>query len=140
MRVPDPEPGMVVRYDYLWRSEGLVGRDQGKTRPACIVGAKTETRPMEVLLLPITHVPPFPDSAGIEIPQILNRSIGLDDQPCWVVVSECNHDQWPNAGLSTIPGTSGHFHYGFIPPRLFSSIRNRFLDFARKGNVIVLRP
>ena len=39
MRIPGPEPGMVVRYEYFWRSEGLVGRDQGKIRPACIVGA-----------------------------------------------------------------------------------------------------
>ena len=40
MPIPDPEPGMIVRNGYLWRNEDAAGRDQDKTRPACIVAAE----------------------------------------------------------------------------------------------------
>ncbi|MDE0718896.1 MAG: hypothetical protein OXH64_13265 [Rhodospirillaceae bacterium] len=43
MALPDPEPGLVVRYDYLWTHEAAAGRDQGKTRPACLVAATDPT-------------------------------------------------------------------------------------------------
>jgi hypothetical protein len=56
------------------------------------------------------------------------QAIGLDDKPSWVIVSEHNIDEWPNGGLSPIPGKSGVFSYGFIPPGLFAKIKARFLD------------
>ena len=34
MTLPDPKPGLVVRYDYLWTHEAAAGREQGKDRPA----------------------------------------------------------------------------------------------------------
>lgn len=139
MPIPDPEPGMIVRYDYLWRREDAAGRDHGKTRPTCIVVAEVNSQPNEVLLLPITHSPPLRASTGIVIPQSVKRLIGLDEEPSWVIVSECNHDVWPNSGLSAIPGKFGEFSYGFIPPGLFSSVRKRFLEHVQKGNVIVTR-
>jgi hypothetical protein len=43
------------------------------------------------------------------IPARVNQAIGLDDEPSWVIVSEHNIDEWPNAGLSTVPGKAGVF-------------------------------
>jgi len=37
--LPDPKPGLVVRYDDLWTHEAAAGRDQGKTRPTCLIAA-----------------------------------------------------------------------------------------------------
>ena len=51
-------------------------------------------------------------------------------EPCWVIVSEHNVDEWPNGGLHPVPGRSGVFSYGFIPPRLFARIRAGFLELA----------
>jgi hypothetical protein len=62
----------------------------------------------------------------------VRQSIGLDDEPSWVVVSEYNIDEWPNAGLSSIPGTSDVFAYGFIPPGLFAAIKSRLLELAKE--------
>jgi hypothetical protein len=132
--LPDPKPGLVVRYDYLWSREAAAGRDQGKDRPACLVAASDSlTRPRHVLLLPITHSPPDAGAIGIEIPAKVKRAIGLDEAPSWVIVSEYNIDEWPNAGLSPIPGSRGAFSYGYIPPGLFAQIKAKFLELARQN-------
>lgn len=90
-------------------------------------------------LLPITHTPPDGDTVGIEIPAKVRQAIGLDDEPSWIVVSEYNIDEWPNAGLSPLPGKPGTFSYGFIPPGLFKAIKAKFLELARQGKSDVVR-
>lgn len=85
------------------------------------------------MLLPITHSPPTADTVGVEIPAKVKQALGLDDAPSWVVVSEYNVDEWPNAGLSPLPGRPGVFSYGFIPPGLFAQIKARFLELARQN-------
>ena len=134
MALPPPDPGLVIRYDYLWVEEAAAGRDQGKDRPACLVAASNlAAQPRFVVILPITHSAPTAPVVGIEIPPKVRQSIGVDDSPCWVIVSEHNVDEWPNAGLQPLPGRPGTFAYGFIPPRLFTQIKAAFLDLARQG-------
>lgn len=131
MTLPEPKPGLVVRYDYLWTHEAAAGREQGKDRPACLVAATDSTaRPRYVVLLPITHTPPSGDTVGIEIPIKVKQAIGLDDAPSWVIVSEHNVDEWPNGGLSPVPGQAGSFAYGFLPLGLFAQVKAAFLDLA----------
>lgn len=133
MSLPEPKPGLVVRYDYLWTHEAARGQDRSKDRPACLVAASDSAmRPRFVVLLPITHTPPAGDTVGIEIPPKVKQAIGLDDTPSWVIVSEHNIDEWPNGGLSPVPGKSGVFAYGFVPPGLFARIKAAFLDLARQ--------
>ncbi len=132
MPLPDPKPGLVVRYDYLWTHEAAAGRDQGKTGPACLIAATDPAvRPRYVVLLPITHTPPAGGTVGIAIPKRVRQALGLDDTPSWVIVSEHNIDEWPNAGLSPLPGLPDTFSYGFIPPGLFAQIKAGFLQLAR---------
>jgi hypothetical protein len=137
---PEPKPGLIVRYDYLWTHEAAAGRDQGKDRPACLIAATDSlTRPRYVVLVPITHTPPTPDTIGIAIPPKVRQALGLDDQPSWVIVSEHNVDEWPNAGLSPLPGKPGVFAYGFIPPGLFNQVKARFLELARQKKTAAVR-
>lgn len=134
MAFPEPKPGLVMRYDYLWSREAAAGRDQGKDRPTCLVAASDSlTRPRYVVLLPITHTPPDADTIGIEIPAKVKEAIGLDDGQSWIIVSEHNVDEWPNAGLSPLPGKPSVFSYGFIPPGLFKEVKARFLELAKHG-------
>jgi hypothetical protein len=70
---------------------------------------------------------------GVEIPPKVRAALGLDDEPCWVIVSDYNVDEWPSAGLEPIPGRPGEFAYGFIPPGLFADIKQRFLELAQSG-------
>ena len=134
MASPDPKPGLVLRYDYLWSHEAAAGRDQGKDRPACLVAASDSlTKPRFVVLLPITHSPPGADTVGIEIPAKVKQALGLDEVPSWIIVSEYNVDEWQNAGLSRLPGRPGVFSYGFIPPGLFAQVKAEFLELYDKG-------
>jgi hypothetical protein len=130
---PEPKPGLVIRYDYLWSHEAIVGRDQGKDRPACLVAASdSRAKPRFVVILPITHSTPTGDAVGIEIPFRVRAALGLDAEPCWVIVSEHNVDEWPNGGLQPVPGRPGVFTYGFIPPKLFARIKAGFLELASR--------
>jgi hypothetical protein len=132
--LPEPRPGLVIRYDYLWQREAVAGRDLGKDRPACLVAASEPTAaPRFVVILPITHAAPTGDTVGIEIPRRVRQALGLDDAPCWVIVSEYNVDEWPNAGLTPLPGHPGLFSYGFVPPGLFARIKAEFLRLAERG-------
>lgn len=132
MAFPDPRPGLVVRYDYLWSHEAAAGREHGKDRPTCLVAAIDRSgSPRYVVLLPITHVPPDDVTVAVEIPAKVKQAIGLDDARSWIVVSEYNVDEWPNAGLTPIPGHPGRFSYGFIPPGLFAQVKAKFLDLAK---------
>jgi len=131
--LPQPEPGLVLRYDYLWSGEAAAGREQGKDRPTCLVAASdSRANPRYVVLLPITHSPPMGDTIGIEIPPKVKHAIGLDDAPSWIIVSDHNIDEWPNAGLTPIPGKPGIYSYGFIPPALFASVKKRFTELVRE--------
>lgn len=140
MDIPEPRPGLVVRYDYLWSRETADGRREGKDRPSCVAAATdNEAVPRYVVLLPITQSRPDAETVAIEIPMKVRQSIGLDDTPSWVVVSEYNVDEWPNAGLSPAPGRRGAFAYGFVPPGLFRQIRAKFLELARAGASAAVR-
>ncbi len=131
MPLPAPSPGLVVRYDYLWSRESAQGRSQGKDRPACIVVASdSAATPRFVVLVPITHSPPRGGDVGIEIPPRVRNSIGLDEAPAWIIVSEHNVDEWPNAGLVPLPGKPDVFAYGFLPPTLFAEVRKQFIECA----------
>ncbi len=129
MSLPDPKPGLVIRYDYVWAPEAAAGRTSGKDRPACLVAASDNVaRPRFVVLLPITHSAPVHPTIGIEIPAKVKQFLGLDDAPSWVIISDHNVDEWPNGGLSPVPGKADVFSYGFLPPALFAQIKAGFLD------------
>ncbi len=131
MAFPEPQPGLVVRYDYLWSHEAIAGRDQGKDRPSCLVAASdSRASPRFVVILPITHFTPTGDADGIEIPSQVRAALGFDAESCSVIVSEHNVDEWPNGGLQPLPDRPDIFSYGFIPPSLFARIKAGFLELA----------
>ena len=135
MPIPEPKAGLVFRYDYVWSREAAVGREQGKDRPACLVAATdASSTPRYVVILPITHSPPRDGTVAVELPPRVRAALGLDEERTWVIVSEHNVDEWPNGGLSPLPGRPAVFAYGFLPPALFKEIKARFIDLARGGS------
>jgi hypothetical protein len=95
-----------------------------KDRPACLVVASdSSTTPRFVVIPPITHSSPRGDDVGIEIPHKVLRALGLDDAPSWVLVSDHNVDEWPNAGLTVVPGRPEVWSYGFIPQGRSAGVR-----------------
>lgn len=140
MPLPKPEPGLVIRYDYLWLGETGSARTSGKERPACLVATlDDEADPQLVLILPITHSKPKANTAGIEIPRLVAERLGLDHARSWVVISEANVDFWPNAGLAPVPGRRGTFAYGFLPPTFFEKVKSDFLKLFEKRRAKLVR-
>ena len=105
MPVPDPEPGLVIGYAYLWHAEHERGQEKGsKDRPCTIIltaqGAPGET---VVTVLPITHVSPGADEHAVEICRKLIGylpSNNLEDPPR--VVTQDSLDANPDLN-SVIP-------------------------------------
>ncbi len=89
--------------------------------------------PRFVVILPITHSAPVGDTVALEIPPKVACALGVDEERGWIVVSDHNVDEWPNAGLAPIPGRPDLFSYGFIPPGLFVRIKDKFLELADAG-------
>lgn len=135
MSLPDPEGGLVVCYEYLWRWQQAQGREDGaKDRPAVIVLARGEGP--EVMVVPITSQPVGPERDAIEIPTRVAAHLGLDtSRVSRIVVDEVNMFRWPN-DLRRVPGQpSGRFHYGFIPPRLYERVKQAVVRNHRAGNL-----
>ncbi len=133
MAFPEPVPGLVIRYSYLWHDEYLEGREEGeKDRPCAIIAAirTDDNRDTRVLVLPVTHGPPADPDLAIEIPPRIKQRLQPDDARSWVVLSEWNEFVWPGPDLRRVPGSDA-FAYGMMSPGLFASIRNAFLAVVR---------
>jgi hypothetical protein len=133
MPIPNPEPGLVISYGYLWHHEHLAGREEGqKHRPSVIVLA-VERDPdgaTVVTVLPITHSRPHDPASAVEIPLPVKRHLGLDDDRSWIIVDEGNEFLWPGYDLRKLPH-SDRYDYGFLPPRFFNQVLERFVDWYR---------
>jgi hypothetical protein len=135
MPIPNPEPGLVVSYAYLWHSEHRAGRDEGrKDRPSVIVLAVTRVGDgaTTVTVLPITHSPPTVPHSAVEIPSPVKRHLGLDDARSWIVVAEGNEFLWPGYDLRKLPH-GDRYDYGFLPPRFFNQVLGAFVAWRRSG-------
>jgi len=132
--IPEPAPGLVIRYAYLWRSEFLEGREEGqKDRPCAIIAAirADEAGVTRVLALPITHREPSDERLAVEIPAKVKSRLRLDEARSWVILSEWNEFVWPGPDLRRLPGADDlSIAYGMLPPRLFATIRERFVAIA----------
>jgi hypothetical protein len=138
--LPDPEPGLVVRYSYLWRAEALQGLEEGrKDRPCAIVLARTigAAGKIHVLLAPVTHRKPEDQRGAVEIPAAVKRRLGLDDAPSWIVTDDLNIAQWPGPDLRPIDprNLQAGFVYGMLPKALADRVLDRVRAHMRAGRV-----
>ncbi len=141
MTWPEPKPGLVIRYSYLWQEEAALGREEGsKDRPCAIVLAvRNEESDFQVYVLPITHSPPSSDEDGVEIPVLTKSRLGLDSGRSWVLITEANEFLWPGPDLRFLSGHGPESAvYGMLPPKLFRSIRDRFIAKAKDRRASVV--
>ncbi len=92
MPLPDPQPGLVVRYAYLWRDEARRGQEEGvKDRPCVILNSSRDKDGNRIAwVAPITHTPPKNPEDAVEVPAATKRRLGLDDRRSWIVTREVN--------------------------------------------------
>ena len=137
MPLPKPEPGLVISYAYLWARRAEQGHEEAeKSRPCAIVLSTLDVNgSITVMALPITHSAPIPGNEGIEVPPATRKRLGLDEAPCWVMISELNRFIWPGPDLRPIPGSIDTFAYGLLPPRFFRTVRDALIRRSKQGQV-----
>lgn len=135
MAIPNPEPGLVISYAYLWHHQHQDGRvEASKTRPTVIVltVVRDADETTTVIVLPITHLAPVDPASAIEIPLPIKKHLGLDAERSWIIVTEGNEFLWPGYDLRKMP-QSDHYDYGFLPPRFFNQVLEAFVAHYRAG-------
>ena len=133
---PSPEPGLVIRYSYLWHAEAVRGQEEGvKDRPCAIVlAARASGAGIRVIVLPVTHSPPSDPSAAMEIPPATKQRLGLDADRSWVVISEYNQFVWPGPDLRMVSGKGpSSCAYGFLPKAFTEALLRKFAQRVRQG-------
>lgn len=132
MKKPEPQVGLVIRYDFLWSHERARGHDAGaKERPCVIVTAVTRTAgDVHVLVAPLTHATPRVGTVAIEIPTRVKRHLGLDTERSFIIADEANSVSWDDPGI--VPAVPGErWEYGRLPQALYVSLRDAMLELVK---------
>lgn len=141
MALPDPYPGLVVTYRYLWRREHKTGWEEGSKDRPCAIVLSVRTRAGETLVTvaPITHSAPDNPDDAIELPSATKVRLGLDSERSWIVLTEVNRFIWPGPDLRPISRqTPTRFAYGVLPPDLFDLVTRRLRDLAKRRRVFLV--
>ena len=140
MVLPEPRPGLVVCYEYLWRHEHNRGREEAcKARPCVIVSAtQREGEGLVVIVAPMTHSRPGGRVPAVEIPGATKERLGLDSDRSWVITEEVNWFIWPGVDLRPVSRQDpARFDLGMLPPRLFREICDQIVTGARSRRLRV---
>lgn len=135
MALPDPTPGLVIGYAYLWRDEALAGREEGRKDRPCVIILSVENKDGQVVVTvaPITHSPPARPESVVEIPSATKARLGLDAARSWVVAADLNRFVWPGVDLRPIRRGATEYAYGLLPAALYREIRDKVLALAKAG-------
>ena len=140
----EPEAGLVIRYDFLWKQEHEKGQEHGtKDRPcAIILASKKHTgKTREVVICPITHTPPNSGETSIEIPYKVARYLGLDHEKVWIKTHEVNMIEWEDGripyGITRTP--SGNWTYGIMPRIIGQKAFEQVRENSRKKSINITK-
>jgi hypothetical protein len=140
LKKPDPTPGLVVRYDFLWKDEAKRGWQEGaKERPCAVVLSYQRTKDGELMavLAPITHSRPEKGQAALPIPQKVGRYLRLDSDQSWIKLDELNVTLWNDPGI--VPAEAGkQWEYGRLPQGLWQPAVDTIRTLAREKRVAMI--
>lgn len=132
----DPKPGLVIRYDFLWKQDQRAGIESGKDRPCAIVLTSDE-RPdgsRDVLLCAITHTPPGKGETAVKVPAAVANHLGLDESPSWIKTDQVNKLVWEKGriphGISRT--AKGEWTFDMVPQGLGRQVFEQVRDKARQ--------
>lgn len=131
MPLPEPRPGLVIRYAYLWRSEHERGREEGtKDRPCAVVLATTRDGEATRVVV-----------AAIEVSAAVKVRLGLDHERFCIVTSEVN--VFTKLGSDLRPADPQDcdrgIAYGFLQLTLAKALIPRGLERVQLGRTGVMR-
>lgn len=129
----DPKPGLVVRYDFLWKEDQRAGLDSGKDRPCAIVltSAEQSDGSKTVMLCAITHSPPGKNETAVKVPPAVAKHLGLDHEQSWIKTDQVNRFTWQKGRIpyGVSQTRKGEWSFGMIPQGLgkqvFDQVREK---------------
>lgn len=133
---PQPIPGLVIRYSYLWKREADAGQIEGQRHRPCaiVVAAVQEEGEWVVTVAPITRQRPKNPDQAIALSAATRRRLGLGNQPNWIMATEVNSFYWPGPDLR--PTAKGQYAYGELPAVVFEALRQKILAAGELANVV----
>jgi hypothetical protein len=132
---PQPIPGLVIRYSYLWKREADAGQIEGKHRPCAIVVAVVkEEGEWVVTVAPITRQRPKDPDQAIALSATTRRRLGLGSQPNWIMATEVNSFYWPGPDLR--PTQRGQYAYGELPAVVFETLKQKILAASAPASAV----
>ncbi len=136
MSLPDPEPGMMIQYAYLWarKAEQQAGE---KDRPSVVLSVgEDEDYNLVVRVAPVTHTAPLNPADGIPIPAETKKRLGLDGKEMWLMISEVNEFAWPGLDLRRVPDKFPRtYFYGHVPAKLLSEATTKMSRYESSGKL-----
>ena len=142
MTITLPRPGEVIRYAYLWSDEAADGLEEGvKQRPCAVVmSAKSAEGKVTLIVLPVTHSAPRGAVEALELPPLVKRHLGLDDERSWIVLTEANRFVWPGPDIRPFESDGQTIvSYGYLPPRFFAVLTERYLQLDTERKIRSVR-
>jgi hypothetical protein len=139
---PEPRPGLVIRYSYLWEREARAGLEEGtKDRPCAVVLVLLRQGKAPIVrVLPITHTQPIDPDSAFEIPLATKERLGLDSERSWIVLDEANDFIWPGPDLRpAIAGDLRSVMYGVLPPRFMAILKERLVARYRMKRAMAVK-
>ena len=131
LNLASPERGSVIRYAYLWADENAAGQEEGrKDRPALVLALSVGVQHgmTRLLVVAITHSPGRDPNDAVPVPLDVQRRLGLDDDPAWIVTTEANAFAWPGPDIRPIPGRRPRtVIYGRVPDNLLRQVARSLL-------------
>ena len=136
----DPKPGLVIRYDFLWKEEERAGRTEGRKDRPCAIVVATRPNPngsRTVVLCPITHTPPKDEDSAVEIPVKMARYLSLDNDRMWIKTHQVNILEWekrfPPTGV--VPASKGRWAFGQLHAALTKQVIEQVRNKSRSGGL-----
>ncbi|MEK7661327.1 MAG: type II toxin-antitoxin system PemK/MazF family toxin [Pseudomonadota bacterium] len=133
MPLPNPEPGLVISYSYLWRNQQEKGNAEGRKNRPCVIILAVENKAGEtkVTVAPITSSALKNAADGVEVPLEVKKHLGLDSGNSWIIITEVNQFVWPGYDIRPIKANNDKFDYGFIPSKLFRKVKASLFEVAK---------
>lgn len=125
MSVPNPVPGLVIGYEFLFRTDKEKGRENAaKPHPCAIIIVNKEIdERTRVTVLAISHLPPRKSDEKFYLPLSPQEcaDAGLDAMPQWINIQDANSFDWPGFDLAkTAP--DGSYTYGKLRKATFKRV------------------
>jgi hypothetical protein len=136
MSLPEPQPGLVFRYSYLWHNENMTGQEEGiRDRPCTVIMVAAHEGGKRVMAIPLTRTQPANTDFTVKIPDVTKRRLGLDNARVWAICSEVNEFIWTVPDVRPLPKAPLRYEYGFLPPKIFNQIKAK-IQFCANGKTL----